>query len=96
MLQNLKHTVKYCTVVPLVKPVRSGASTPVGTKEGAALHAVPDALNYHWNECLCCGCVCEHLEHSILAVLVLLSKHVGHLHCACVDLGKVVVHSVVA
>lgn len=65
-------------------------------KIGAALHAVSDALYNHRYECCRISCVLQDFEHSVLAVLVLASKHVCHLLCASIDLSKVVVDSVVA
>ena len=83
-------------MVPLVAPMRGTTNTSTRAEIGAALHAVPDALYNHRYECCRISCVLQDFEHSVLAVLVLASKHVCHLLCASIDLSKVVVYSVVA
>ena len=82
-------------MIALIASVGSAATASTRAKEGTALHAVPDALNYHRYECCCTSSVLQDLEDSVLAVLVLFSKNVGHLHCAGVNLSKVVVDPIV-
>jgi len=91
-----QHTVEDGPGVPLAStPPTTGGCFPRG-KEGTAPHAVPDAVHNHGNEGGCCCSSVQHLEHSILAVRVLLCKQVGHVDGGCADLGKVVVDPVAA
>ncbi len=69
-----QHTVEDGPRIPLATtPPTTGRCFPRG-KEGTAPHAVPDAVHNHGDEGGCCCSSVQHLEHCILAVLVLLCK----------------------
>ena len=52
----------------------------------------PDGRHHHWHKAAGGVNMLHNLEHSVLAVGLLLGKQVCHDVCGGVDLGKVILH----